>query len=102
MTTPKLFLAAFAFAALTSACATGGGSAKTSSGGARPAWVEGESPRWPRAQHVLGVGSGDDENAAADRARGEIARVFSSAVSVDTIVDESEANLTQGGKVTRN
>ena len=27
----------------------------------RPAWVEGESPKWPRAQFVTGVGSADDD-----------------------------------------
>lgn len=84
-------------AALMSAC--GGSSVhKSSSGGSRPQWVEGESPRWTRAQNVLGVGSGDDEQSASDRARGEISRVFSSAVSVDTIVDESETTVNQGGR----
>ena len=91
-------LALLALLGSLSACAGGGTSASKSSGGSRPAWVEGESPRWTRAQNVLGVGSGDDEESAADRARGEISRVFSSNVSVDTTVDESEANLTSGGK----
>ncbi|MCM2303134.1 MAG: LPP20 family lipoprotein [Elusimicrobia bacterium] len=81
---------------LLSACG-GGAARKSSSGGPRPAWVEAESPKWTRAQNVLGVGSGDDEESAADRARGEISRVFSSAVTVDTSVDETETNLTQGG-----
>ncbi|MDO8757559.1 MAG: LPP20 family lipoprotein [Elusimicrobiota bacterium] len=85
-------------AMLLSGCAGGGSGAKSSSGGARPAWVEGESGKWPRARYVVGVGSGDDENSAADRGRGEISRVFSSAVSVDTTVDETETNLTQGGR----
>lgn len=84
-----------AVVSLLSAC--GGGAARKSSSGGRPVWVEGESPRWTRAQNVLGVGSGDDEETAADRARGEISRVFSSAVSVDTSVDETETNLTRGG-----
>lgn len=85
-------------AAVLLASACGGGAArKTSSGGPRPPWVEGESPRWTRAQNVLGVGSGDDEETAADRARGEISRVFSSAVSVDTTVDETETNLSRDG-----
>ncbi len=95
--TPLLVVLA---ASIFSGCATGGSSAGSSVGGPRPAWVEGESPRWPRAQNVLGVGSADDEEGAADRARGEISRVFSSAVSVDTTLEESEANLTQGGKTT--
>lgn len=92
-------LLAVAAAVLTfSACGGGASVKKSSAGGPRPNWVEGESPRWTRAQNVLGVGSGDDEETAADRARGEISRVFSSNVSVDTTVDESETNLTQGGK----
>ena len=84
-------------ASLLSACG-GGAARKSSSGGARPAWGEGESPRWTRAQHVLGVGSGDDAHSAADRARGEISRVFSSAVSVNTTVDETETTVNQGGR----
>jgi len=79
-------------------CAGGGGSLKTSSGGSRPTWVEAESPKWPRARYVLGVGSGDSEESAADRGRGEISRVFSSAISVNTTVDESEATVNQGGR----
>ncbi len=90
----NMMLAALAAAvSLLSAC----GGAARKSGGQRPNWVEGESPRWTRAQNVLGVGSGDDEESAADRARGEISRVFSSAVTVDTTVDETETNLTRGG-----
>jgi len=70
----------------------------SAAGGSRPSWVEGESSKWPRSQYVTGVGSADDEEAAADRARGEISRVFSSNVSVDTSVDESEATVNAGGK----
>ncbi|MEQ1919595.1 MAG: LPP20 family lipoprotein, partial [Elusimicrobiota bacterium] len=71
---------------------------KSSAGGARPQWVEGESPKWPRSQFVTGVGSADDEEAAADRARGEISRIFSSNVSVDTAVDETESTVNSGGQ----
>lgn len=92
-------IAVFAAVSILAGCVGGGGAAgrKSSGTGPRPDWVEGESPKWPRAQNVLGVGGGDDEETAADRARGEISRVFSSAVSVDTTVDETETNLTQGG-----
>ena len=87
-------------AALLAACSGGRGGSKPSSAssGPRPAWVEGESPRWPRAAYILGVGSADDEAAAADRARGEISRVFMAAVSVDTTVDESETTRREGGR----
>jgi hypothetical protein len=93
-------LAVLAAALAFSACGGGGAGLKTSSGGQRPIWVEGESPKWPRAQYVTGVGSADDEEAAADRARGEISRVFTSNVSVDTLVDESESTVNAGGKTT--
>lgn len=87
---PLVFAAAAVLAV--SACASGGSrrDAKTQVGGARPAWVEGESPEFPRAQYVLGVGSADDEGSAGDRARGEVARVFSADVTVNTSVAQSE------------
>jgi len=90
------------FAAVTLLAGCGGGAAvrKSSAGGQRPAWVEGESAKWPRAQYVTGVGSGDDEESAADRARGEISRVFSSAVNVDTSIDETEASVDTDGRKT--
>ncbi len=85
-----------------SACAGAGSAAniRSSTGGPRPVWVEGESPEWSRAEYVTGVGSADEEEGAADRARGEISRVFSSAVSVDTSLDESEGTVNQAGKTT--
>lgn len=95
----KPMLVIFAAVSLLSGCG-GGAASHKASGGQRPAWVEGESPKWPRSQYVTGVGSADDEEAAADRARGEISRVFSSAVSVDTLVDESEGTVNAGGKTT--
>ncbi len=95
---PMLLIAA---AVMLTSCATGGGGGGAKvSGGPRPQWVEGESPKWPRARYVLGVGSGDDEGSAADRGRGEISRVFKSDVSVDTTVDEAESTLNQGGATT--
>jgi len=69
------------------------------SGGGRPAWIDGESAQWPRSQFVVGVGSADDENTAAERARGEVARVFSATVSVESTSDESETNTGVNGKV---
>ncbi|MBI3563957.1 MAG: LPP20 family lipoprotein [Elusimicrobia bacterium] len=87
-------LALLAAAALAAACATptasAKGEARTVVGGARPSWVEGESPEFPRARFVLGVGSADEENGASDRARGEVARVFSADVTVNTMVDQTE------------
>lgn len=93
---PLLLLAAFA------ACASGGHKGSTLSiGGRRPDWIDGENAQWPRSGFVLGVGSADDENTAVERARGEVARVFSATVSVDTSVDESESTSGSGGKQSR-
>jgi hypothetical protein len=85
-------IAALSVAFAAAACASGGGKhdSRTVVGGSRPDWVEAESPEFPRAHYVLGVGSADEENAASDRARGEVARVFSADVTVNTMVDQSE------------
>jgi hypothetical protein len=61
--------------------------------GSKPDWVEGPSAKYPRALYVVGVGLGDDRDSARDRARGEIARIFSSLVTVDTSLSETETNL---------
>ena len=73
-------------------CATSSkkGSVNSLTTGSRPSWVDSESSQFPRSRYVLGVGSADEEGAAADRARGEIARVFSTDVTVETRVDQSE------------
>lgn len=76
------------------ACASGG---PKTVGGARPAWVEGESPRFPRSRYVVGVGSADDENAAAERARGEVSRVFNVNVTATTGTEETETNKDVNG-----
>lgn len=67
-------------------------------GGSRPQWVEGDSAQWPRSRFVTGVGSADDETSASERARGEVARVFSADVSVNTASEQSESTLEQGGR----
>lgn len=72
-------------------------------GGARakepkPDWVDGQSMEYPREKYLTGVGSADDRASAEDRARGEIARIFSTAVTVRTSLSESESNTAQGSK----
>lgn len=98
--TKKTTILAFA-ALLAAGCASTHrrSSAKTT-GGPRPDWADGASADYPRSSYVIGVGSADDENAAAERARGEIARVFSADVSVNTTVSESESNAGGGGQET--
>ncbi|MDE2141755.1 MAG: LPP20 family lipoprotein [Elusimicrobia bacterium] len=88
--------ALFLAAALLSACA--GGRRAASAGGSRPAWVDGQGGDWPKSRFITGLGSADDENTAADRARGEVARVFSADVSVNTVSDQSEGTVQKDGK----
>lgn len=86
-------------AALAAGCVSGGrspASARTAEG-PRPDWLEGDGSEFPRARYVTGVGSADEDSAASDRARGEVARVFSADVSVNTSLDESESTLGRDG-----
>ena len=89
-------------ALVVSACRTAHkrSSSVTTFGGPRPQWADGESAEYPRSTYITGVGSADDENAASERARGEIARVFSADVSVLSTDSESESNSNANGKVT--
>jgi hypothetical protein len=99
-TTSPLRISAFFFAACAALFAAGcahGRRGSVTTGG-RPQWADGESADFPRSQYITGVGSADDDGAAADRARGEVARVFSADVSVVSTVNESEANSNQNGK----
>ena len=72
-------------------------SAVASPRGSKPDWTNnGQSAQYPRARFVVGVGIADDLASAEDRARGEIARVFSALVTVKTSVDASETNIKTG------
>ena len=75
-----------AFCALIAACAARAAERK-------PGWVERESGRWPREMYVTGVGSADDRAAAEDRARADLARVFTTHVSSALSATESEDNV---------
>lgn len=70
--------------------------------GGKPDWVDGPSKKYPRSAYLVGVGSADDQEAARDRARGEIARIFSSLVIVETEVDESETNSSGASSFSQN
>jgi hypothetical protein len=93
---PRILLAGVV--GLLAACSGAPRRGALSSGGPRPGWVEGDSAQWPRAAFVTGVGSADDETAADERARGEVARVFSADVTVNTVTEQSESTLNQSGK----
>ncbi|MFI5350213.1 MAG: LPP20 family lipoprotein [Elusimicrobiota bacterium] len=83
---------------LAAGCAGAAKRSATSSGGPRPQWADGDSADFPRATYITGVGSADDEGAAAERARGEVAKVFSADVSVLSTTNETEANANTNGK----
>jgi len=88
-------------ALLAAACGTAPKrSSSVTTGGPRPQWADGDSPDYPKASYITGVGSADDENAASERARGEVARVFNADVSVTSTASESESNASQGGRET--
>ena len=71
------------------ACATGRG---------QPDWIDGSASAYPKAQYLIGIGEGGDLDAARDRARAEIARVFEVRIE-DTVVDRSElVVLTEGAR----
>lgn len=63
-----------------------------------PDWVNGSSRKYPREQYLVGVGMGDEPASAQDRARGEVSRVFSTVVNVNTSVMETEQNTASGKK----
>lgn len=65
-------------------------------GDPRPDWVDGASMQYPHEMYLTGVGFGNDRSSAQDKAVGEIAKVFSTVVTVDSNVNESESS--QSGK----
>jgi hypothetical protein len=98
MTNRQLKLRALVFAAAGVAAWLAAGCASPARASSRPQWADGESADFPRSRYITGVGSADDESSAAERARGEVAKVFSADVSVVSTVNEAEANSTKDGK----
>ncbi|HNW43968.1 MAG TPA: LPP20 family lipoprotein [Elusimicrobiales bacterium] len=92
-------IAAACSAVLLAGCASAGrkpGQAAPAQG-PRPAWVDGSDAGYPRSRFLTGVSSADDLNAAKDRARGEISKVFSTQITLNTAVAASEyTSETQG------
>lgn len=90
--TMSLILAAAAVAA----CASAPRRAAADPRNPKPDWVDGASAEYPREKYVVGVGAADDRDTAEARSRGEIAKVFSANVVVDSSLSETESNVTQG------
>jgi len=59
----------------------------------KPDWIEHDSAEWPREMYLVGVGSADDRAAAEDRARAEIARVFTTHVSSVLVANTAESTV---------
>ena len=64
----------------------------------RPAWVDGADAGYPRGRFLTGVSSADDLAAAKDRARGEISKVFSTQITLNTAVAAAESTSEAQGK----
>jgi len=58
----------------------------------KPDWIERESVEWPREMYLLGVGSADERTVAEDRARADLARIFTTHVSSALVANASESS----------
>ena len=66
--------------------------------GPKPDWVDGSSMEFPREQYLIGVASADDLDSAKDRARGEISKIFSAQVTVNTQTAAAESTAQSTGR----
>ena len=64
----------------------------------KPDWVDGSSMEYSRDRYLTGVGSADDRAAAEDRARGEISKIFSSQITVNSASEASESTAQRTGR----
>jgi hypothetical protein len=66
-----------------------------------PEWIAtGESPRFPRARYLAGIGVADDRSAAENRARAAIASVLKVHVQAQVRAVEVETSMGAGGSAT--
>ena len=77
----------FVFILLMAACAAARAAER------KPDWIDRESGRWPREMYVTGVASADERAVAEDRARADLARVFTSHVSSALNATASEDDI---------
>jgi len=56
---------------------------------AKPDWLSGDAAAYPKSAYVLGIGEGPTQDKAADKARAEIAKVFGTALTANTVVNAS-------------
>jgi hypothetical protein len=68
--------------------------------GKRPDWVDGASRQYPYSLYISGVGYGADRQAAEDKARAEIARIFYSDIHSSNRTYQEILQSTANGKST--
>ncbi|MCX5794540.1 MAG: LPP20 family lipoprotein [Elusimicrobia bacterium] len=68
----------------------------------KPEWVDGSSMEYSRDKYLTGVGSADDRATAQERARGEISKIFSSQITVNTASLAAESTVQVTGKKDQN
>ncbi|MBI5629489.1 MAG: LPP20 family lipoprotein [Elusimicrobia bacterium] len=61
-------------------------------------WADGSSIEFPNEKYIIGVGVADSRAAAEDRARAEIAKIFSAQVTVSDASSALEASRQEGAK----
>ena len=66
--------------------------------GRRPPWIDGESSRFPSASYLTGVGYGNDRPTAEDKARAEIAKIFTSHIDSSNRTYQEIFESRSGGK----
>ncbi len=69
---------------------------------AKPEWVDGASMQFPHEHYLTGVGSADDRATAQERARGEIAKIFSSQMTVNSASQATESTTQASGSKDQN
>ncbi|MDD5628472.1 MAG: LPP20 family lipoprotein [Elusimicrobia bacterium] len=90
-------------ASLACACASASApAAKANPRNPKPEWVDGSSMEYPRDKYLTGVGSADDRNTAGERARGEISKIFSSQITVNTASQAMESTVQVTGQKDQN
>jgi len=68
--------------------------------GQRPDWVDGASRQFPYTSYLTGVGHGAERQAAEDKARAEIAKIFYSDIQAGNRIYQEILESTVGGKST--
>ena len=66
--------------------------------GGKPPWIDGESRQFPSDSYLTGVGYGNDRSTAEDKARAEIAKIFTSHIDSSNRTYQEIFESRTGGK----